>query len=640
MRSLWADKYELREACDNTLLIAERCEVSFTEGADLMPQFPVPGGRGRELLVRQGGRAGAAAARYPTGIPADVRARADYEVAMILQMGFPGYFLVVADLIGWAREQGIRVGPGRGSAAGSLVAYAMRITELDPLRHGLLFERFLNPERVSMPDIDIDFDERRRGEVMSYVTDKYGDDRVAQVVTYGTIKAKQAVKDSARVLGYPFSMGERITKAMPAAVMGKDVPAQQDLRPVATSATARAASSARCARPTPRSSGSSRRRKGLEGLKRQWGVHACAVIMSSEPLIDTIPIMKREQDGAIITQFDYPTCEALGLLKMDFLGLRNLTVIDDALANIQRNRGETVVIEDLGLRRPGDLRRCWPAATPSASSSSTAARCGRCCARCARTPSTTSPRSSRSTGRARWGRTRTTTTPTARTAASRWSPIHPELDEPLREVLGRDLRPGRLPGAGHGDRPAGRRLLARPAPTCCAGRWARRRRRSWRSSTQAFSAGMAERGFSAAAVKALWDVLLPFCDYGFNKSHGAGYAVVSYWTAYLKANYPAEYMAALLTSVRDDKDKSADLPGRVPAHGHQGAAAVRERLRRRLHPDRHRHPLRPDRHPQRRRNVVASRGLGAQGARARSPTSATSCARSTRWCATSGPSRR
>ena len=155
-----------------------------------------------------------------------------------------------------------------------------------------------------------------------------------------------------------------------------------------------------------------------------------------------------------------------------------------------------------------------------------------------------------------------------------------------------------------------------------------------------FSAGMAERGFSAAAVKALWDILLPFCDYGFNKSHGAGYAVVSYWTAYLKANYPAEYMAALLTSVRDDKDKSADLPGRVPADGHQGAAAVRELLRRRLHPDRHRHPLRPDRHPQRRRQ---RRGLGRgdpQGARARSWTSATSCARSRPWSATSAPSRR
>ncbi|MEO9109290.1 MAG: DNA polymerase III subunit alpha, partial [Jatrophihabitantaceae bacterium] len=205
MRSLWADKYDLREACDNTLLIAERCEVNFTEGADLMPKFGVPDGEDESSwFVKEVERG--LAMRYPGGISDAVRKRADYEVSMILQMGFPSYFLVVADLISWARAQGIRVGPGRGSAAGSLVAYSMRITELDPLVHGLLFERFLNPERVSMPDIDIDFDERRRGEVMAYVTDKYGDDRVAQVVTYGTIKAKQAVKDASRVLGYPFSM--------------------------------------------------------------------------------------------------------------------------------------------------------------------------------------------------------------------------------------------------------------------------------------------------------------------------------------------------------------------------------------------------------------------------------------------------
>ena len=239
-------------------------------------------------------------------------------------MGFPGYFLVVADFINWAKDNGIRVGPGRGSGAGSMCAYAMRITDLDPLEHGLLFERFLNPERVSMPDFDIDFDERRRGEVIRYVTEKYGEDRVSMIVTYGTIKAKQAVKDASRILGYPFAMGDRITKAMPAAVMGKDIPlkeifdpqhkrygeggefrslyeADHDVKTVVDTAI------------------------GLEGLKRQWGVHAAGVIMSSEPLLDIIPLIRRPQDGAIITQFDYPMCEHLGLIKMDFLGLRNLT---------------------------------------------------------------------------------------------------------------------------------------------------------------------------------------------------------------------------------------------------------------------------------------------------------------------------
>jgi DNA polymerase-3 subunit alpha len=553
MRSLWADKYELREACDNTLLIAERCNVSFTEGADLMPRFPVPDGEDENSwFVKEVERG--LVARYPNGVPDDVRARADYEVAMILQMGFPSYFLVVADLITWAREQGIRVGPGRGSAAGSLVAYAMRITELDPLQHGLLFERFLNPERVSMPDIDIDFDERRRGEVMSYVTDKYGDDRVAQVVTYGTIKAKQAVKDSARVLGYPFSMGERITKAMPPSVMGKDVPLSQvfnkshDRYGEGGEFRALFEADAEVKRVVETA-------QGLEGLKRQWGVHACAVIMSSQPLIDTIPIMKREQDGAIITQFDYPTCESLGLLKMDFLGLRNLTVIDDALANIERNRGETVVIEDLAFDDPatyallsrgdtlgvfqldgGPLRALLRSLRPTSFDDITAVialyRPGPMGA------NAHNDYADRKNGRK----------PVV--------PIHPELDEPLREVLGETygLVVYQEQVMAIARSVAGYSLAAADLLRRAMGK---KKKKELEEQYENFSSGMRERGLSAGAVKALWDVLLPFCDYGFNKSHGAGYAVVSYWTAYLKANYPAEYMAALLTSVRDDKDKSA-----------------------------------------------------------------------------------
>ena len=325
MRELWEHKHGMKEACDNTLLIAERCEVSFTEGnGTYMPRFPVPAGETEETLVPPRGRDGPPATATPAACPQAARERADFEIGVILQMGFPGYFLVVADFINWAKDNGIRVGPGRGSGAGSICAYAMRITDLDPLEHGLIFERFLNPERVSMPDFDIDFDERRRAEVIRYVTEKYGEDRVSMIVTYGTIKAKQAVKDSSRILGYPFAMGDRITKAMPAAVMGKDIPlkdifdpqhrrygeggefrslyeADHDVKTVVDTAI------------------------GLEGLKRQWGVHAAGVIMSSEPLLDIIPLIRRPQDGAIITQFDYPMCEHLGLIKMDFLGLRNLT---------------------------------------------------------------------------------------------------------------------------------------------------------------------------------------------------------------------------------------------------------------------------------------------------------------------------
>ena len=228
MRALFA---ELPEACDNTLAIAERCDISFTEGAGtFMPRYPCPPGENEESWFVREVETGLQR-RFPLGIPDNVRQQAKFETEVILSMGFAGYFLVVADFINWAKENGIRVGPGRGSGAGSMAAYAMRITDLDPLEHGLIFERFLNPDRVSMPDFDIDFDERRRGEVIRYVTEKYGEDRVSQIVTYGTIKAKQAVKDASRVLGYPFAVGERITKAMPPPVMGKDVPAERAVRP-------------------------------------------------------------------------------------------------------------------------------------------------------------------------------------------------------------------------------------------------------------------------------------------------------------------------------------------------------------------------------------------------------------------------
>ncbi|MBN9619385.1 MAG: DNA polymerase III subunit alpha, partial [Actinobacteria bacterium] len=351
MRSLWADKLDLRSACDNTLVIAERCEVSFTEAnGTYIPKYPVPEGETESSWFRREVETGLSR-RFPSGIPAEVRTQAEYEVGVIEQMRFPGYFLVVADFINWAKDNGIRVGPGRGSGAGSMVAYAMRITDLNPLEHGLIFERFLNPDRVSMPDFDVDFDERRRGEVIRYVTEKYGSDRVAQIVTYGTIKAKQAVKDAGRVLGYPFAMGDRITKVMPPPVMGKDVPLNKIFDPShdryneGGEFRALYDSDVEVKKVVDQA-------KGLEGLKRQWGVHAAGVIMSSDPLLDLIPIMKREQDGAIITQFDYPTCEKLGLIKMDFLGLRNLTILDDALDNIRKNRGETVVLEELELTDP------------------------------------------------------------------------------------------------------------------------------------------------------------------------------------------------------------------------------------------------------------------------------------------------
>ncbi len=563
MRDLWEGRYQLREACDNTLLIAERCETAFDTESSYMPQFPLPAGETEKSWFSKEVQRGLSA-RFSAGVPPEVQKQADYEVDVILGMNFPGYFLVVADFINWAKNNGIRVGPGRGSGAGSMVAYAMRITDLNPLQHGLIFERFLNPDRVSMPDFDIDFDERRRGDVIRYVTGKYGDDRVAQIVTYGTIKAKQAVKDSARVLGMPFSVGDRITKVMPPPVMGKDVPlaklfdATHDRYSEGAEFRALIEGDAEASRVVEMA-------KGLEGLKRQWGVHAAGVIMSSAPLLDLIPIMKREQDGAIITQFDYPTCEALGLIKMDFLGLRNLTVLDDALLNITANRGETVVLEDLPLTDPvtfellarGDtlgvfqldggpmralLRSMRPDNFEDISAVGALYRPG--------------PMGANSHNE--YADRKNNRKPVI--------PIHPELAEPLAEVLGDTYGlivyqeqvmaiAQKVAGFSLGQADLLRRAMGK------------KKKSELDKQFQGFSAGMGDRGYSAAAVKTLWDILLPFSDYAFNKAHSAAYGLVSYWTAYLKANYTAEYMAALLTSVGDDKDKMAIYLAECRARG-------------------------------------------------------------------------
>ncbi|WP_298748141.1 DNA polymerase III subunit alpha [uncultured Serinicoccus sp.] len=343
MRDVWR---ELPEACDNTLLVADRCDISFTEGEGrYMPRFPVPEGEDETSWFIKEVETGLQR-RYPEGVPDYARKQAEYESEVIIGKQYPGYFLVVADFINWAKKNGIKVGPGRGSGAGSMCAYAMGITDLDPIPHGLIFERFLNPERQSMPDFDVDFDDRRRSEVIRYVTEKYGDERVAMIVTYGTIKAKQALKDSSRVMGYPFAMGEKLTKAMPPSVMGKDI-SLAGIQDPQHKRYAEAGEFRELLAEDEHAAEVFDTATGLEGLKRQWGVHAAGVIMSSEPLIDVIPIMRRDQDGQIITQFDYPTCESLGLVKMDFLGLRNLTVLDDAITNIRDNRGQDIDLDAL-----------------------------------------------------------------------------------------------------------------------------------------------------------------------------------------------------------------------------------------------------------------------------------------------------
>ncbi|MDP9101320.1 MAG: DNA polymerase III subunit alpha [Actinomycetota bacterium] len=552
MRALWA---EFPEACDNTLLIAERCEVTFREGADLMPRVAVPDGYTEESWLREEVHRGLDR-RFPAGVPAGHRTQADYEVDVICRMGFPGYFLVTADLVRYAHEAGIRVGPGRGSAAGSLVAYALAITELDPIEHKLLFERFLNPERVSMPDIDLDFDDRRRGDMIRYATEKYGEERVSQIITYGTIKAKQAVKDSARVLGYPFSVGDKITKAMPPPVMGKDLSLAGIFDP-SDKRYGEAGEFRALYETDPDAKAVVDTALGLEGLKRQWGVHAAGVILCREPLLDVIPIQRREQDGAIITQFDMGACEALGLLKMDFLGLRNLTVLDDCLLHIKNNRGETLVLEDLDVMLPdaptyellcrgdtlgvfqldgGPMRALLRAMQPDSFETISAVL------------ALYRPGPMGANAHYDYADRKTGRKPIVA--------IHPELEEPLRDILGDTygLIVYQEQVMAIAQKLAGYTLGAADLLRRAMGK---KKKEILDKEYVPFRDGMKANGYSDQAIKTLWDILVPFSDYAFNRAHTAGYGLVSFWTAYLKANYPAEYMAALLTSVKDDKDKSA-----------------------------------------------------------------------------------
>ncbi|GGM37681.1 DNA-directed DNA polymerase [Longimycelium tulufanense] len=554
MRSYW--DAEVPGACDSTLLIAERVEsyAEIYDHRDRMPVYPVPEGETQESWLYKEVMAGLER-RFPGGVPDEYVERATFELGVIAEKGFPAYFLVVGDLVGYAKSVGIRVGPGRGSAAGSLVAFALGITNLDPIPHGLLFERFLNPERASMPDIDIDFDDRRRGEMVRYATEKYGTDRVAQVITFGTIKTKAAIKDAARVhFGQPgYSIADKISKALPPPIMAKDIPLAGIFDPEHPR-YAEAAEVRTMAQNEPDVSTIMDTARGLEGLIRNAGVHACAVIMSREPLLGTIPLWQRD-DGAIITGWDYPSCEAIGLLKMDFLGLRNLTVIGDAIDNIKKNQGVDIDLDTLGLQDRatyellgrGDtlgvfqldggamrdlLRRMQPTGFEDIVAVLALYRPG------PMGMNAHNDYADRKNGR------------------QQIKPIHPELEESLKEILAEtyglivyqeQIMRIAQKVAGYS---MGRADVLRKA-------MGKKKQEVLEKEFEGFRDGMRKRDFSDEAIQALWDVILPFAGYAFNKSHAAGYGLVSYWTAYLKANYRAEYMAALLTSVGDNKDKSA-----------------------------------------------------------------------------------
>jgi DNA polymerase-3 subunit alpha len=572
MRHLFA---ELPEACDNTLLIAERAHVEIELGMNALPEFPVPE---RFIGATYEQRADAylrhlafegAAERYGTPLPAAVEERLRYELGVIADMGFSAYFLVVWDLIRHARSAGIRVGPGRGSAAGCCVAYCLRIVDLDPIRYDLIFERFLNPGRKQMPDIDMDFDERFRGEMIRYAAERYGSDHVAQIVTFSTIKARAAVRDAARVLGYPYAVGDRIAKAMPPLLMGRDTPLRACLDRVDGYEDGYIA--AQGLREMYEGDPDARRvidvAKGLEGLRRQDGIHAAAVVITKEPLTEYLPVQRKPESGQdpaeapVVTQYEMHGVEELGLLKMDFLGLRNLSVIERTLDLIEATEGvrpdiDQVPLDDeatFEMLRRGDsvgvfqleggpmrslMRSLAPTTFDDVAALVALYRPGPMAANMHR------DYADRKNGR---------------------QPItylHPDLEPILADTYGLMIYQESMMRVAQ--KFAGYSLEEADNLRKAAGK---KVRSIMAKERQKFVDGCVAQGYGAELGTKLFDIIEPFADYAFNKSHSYGYGYVAYQTAWLKANYPVEYLAALLTSVKDDKDKTAVYLGECRALG-------------------------------------------------------------------------
>ena len=549
MRSVFA---ELPEACDNTLLIAERADVTIEFGTPRLPHFEVPEGFDGDRayldhLTYQGARQ-----RWGDPLPDEAARRLAYELEVINSMGFASYFLITWDLIAYARRRGIRVGPGRGSAAGCAVAYSLRITDLDPIRYDLLFERFLNPSRVSMPDIDMDFDSRHRDELINYAAERYGREHVAQIITFGRIKARAAVRDAARVLGYPHSLGDKIAKAMPPLVLGRDTPlrycfeesdSHRDGYVAAAELRQMYDTDADVAKVVDVA-------RGLEGMRRQDGIHAAAVVITPEPLTEYMPIQRKPEPGRdaseapIVTQYEMHGVEDLGLLKMDFLGLRNLDVITDTAQLIERTRGVTVDIDAVPLDDDATYRMLQEGDTIGVFQLEN---------------------------------------PQVRSLVRSLAPT--AFDDICALVA--LYRPGPMAANMHhdyADRKNGRRLVEyfhddaadiladtyglmiyQESVMRVAQRFAgyslaeadslrkamgKKIREAMAAEEEKFVAGVVANGYEEGLGAQLFKIIEQFADYAFNKSHSYGYGLVAYQTAFLKANYPVEYLAALLTSVK------------------------------------------------------------------------------------------
>jgi DNA polymerase III subunit alpha len=539
MRSVFA---ELPEACDATLEIAGSCELSLEFGTLHLPPFEPPAGMTQEQYLRRLVEAGARE-RYGEPSPEALQ-RIDLELDVICGMGFAGYFLIVWDLIRFARESGIRVGPGRGSAAGSVVSYSLRITDLDPLRYGLIFERFLNPERKQMPDIDMDFDERRRDEVIRYATAKYGTDHVAQIITFQTIKGKQGIRDAARVLDFPASVGDRLCKMYPPAVLGREKPIEvaleesQELRDAYER--------------EPESKEIIDTARALEGLRREDSVHAAGVVIGDAPLVNYLPLKlskdSRDDSRRVVTQFDMHGVEELGLLKMDFLGLRTLSVIEDTLAHLRRTgveldidhvplddeptfemlrRGDTTGVFQL---EGGGMRALIKDLVPDRFEDVMALNA-------LYRPGPLSQGMHVEFAARKHGR----------------KPVeypHDDLEDILSGTYGVMVYQEqvmqiavRLSGYTLGEADTLRKAIGK------------KKRDEMALHERKFVEGAVGNGYPEKLARSIWDKVVPFADYGFNASHACAYALVGYQTAYLKAHHRTEYMAAVLTSVKDDKDR-------------------------------------------------------------------------------------